>query len=118
MLCLLRSVPPIRWAIHTLFWLCRPALLLARWRDAGALYRSRIELGSLSETQRRDAGLSEADIRAETEKPVFGEVSPWAPTALHDAVMEAEMVARGRDVPPTRRERSFYRSRGRADLQA
>ena len=114
MLWMFRSVPPVRWFSSTLFWLCRPALLLARWRDARALYRSRLELAALDADQRRDIGLSVADIRLETEKPVFGEVSPWAPPALRDALHHAEE----RDSRASRSERSFYRSRGRADLRA
>ena len=116
MLWMFRSVPPVRWFMRAVFWFRHPALLVARWRDANALYSSRLELAALSADQRRDVGLTLTDIRKDTDKPVFGEVSPWAPTALHDAARQAETGVKGEGEHVITYQRSFYRDRGRADL--
>ena len=116
MLWMFRSVPPVRWFMRAIFWFRHPALLVARWRDANALYRSRLELAALSADQRRDVGLSPADIRTEIGRPLFGEASPWASPALREAIRQAEMDTIERGDRRAQRQRSFYRSRGRADL--
>ena len=94
------------------FWVCRPRLLRLHVSDMLALRRSRRDLAKLDAHQRADIGVTTAQIKEECERPVRGEISPWASLALRAAVN----ASRRPTAPPPGYERSFYRSRGRADL--
>ena len=94
------------------FWSCRPRLVRLYVNHMLALRRSRRELKTLDARQRADIGVSYEQITAELRKPLFGEISYWAPLELHAAVRDSRRPSS----PPPRHERSFYRTHGRGDL--
>ena len=94
------------------FWSCRPRLVRLYVNHMLALRRSRRELKTLDARQRADIGVSDGQITAELRKPLFGEISSWAPLELHAAVRDSRRPSS----PPPRHERSFYRTHGRGDL--
>lgn len=94
------------------FWSCRPRLVRLYVNHMLALRRSRRELKTLDARQRADIGVSDEQITAELRKPLFGEISSWAPLELHAAVRDSRRPSS----PPPRHERSFYRTHGRGDL--
>ena len=94
------------------FWSCRPRLVRLYVNHMLALRRSRRELKTLDARQRADIGVSDEQITAELRKPLFGEISYWAPLELHAAVRDSRRPSS----PPPRHERSFYRTHGRGDL--
>lgn len=94
------------------FWSCRPRLVRLYVNHMLALRRSRRELKTLDARQRVNIGVSDEQITAELLKPLFGEISSWAPLELHEAVRDSRRPSS----PPPRHERSFYRTHGRGDL--
>ena len=94
------------------YWTARPRLLWLHVRDMLALRRSRRQLADLEPHRRMDIGVTSAQVESECERPVLGEISPWASLELRAAVM----ASRRPDTSPPRHERSFYRARGRRDL--
>ena len=102
MLWIVSEWPPFRWLRSCLFWVARPRLLRLRIVDAMAVRRSRHELATLDVRLCEDIGICPIAAGVEAARPVRGELSPWAPQELRDALAESRRPLVTGTSPPSR----------------